>query len=307
MQILTTVLLVLVFIAEPSPAAPQHVVLAKTPILDEFPSSPPRPRPDGECLDTATILWEGAFSVHVEHGRFHGDLLVPLEDFIYDQAACQWEYELEHPTEIVHQRGMPGQESPGVPGSTESAPPIPGPIPDPVGIPPKDLTLATVNSLILRFQLAEPYEIYYAYDIDIADLPAPIATVKVELSPVEIPVGEYQGRTYEAEGFWETSCDDWVQKNAIGMEAQDPPGYESIVDHMVLTTSGTAETFQRGFAWMSCDSCECGGSVDFGYPMPPDYFWIPFGEVDRFWVEHSWQGSAGDSFSSVGQFTLEQQ
>jgi hypothetical protein len=308
-------LLALVVLAgQPIAAAPPEVIPAESPIADELICPPVHPL-EGDCSKTGSVTRDDAFIMSVQHGRLKGQFEVFLTEFDYNEEACRWEYELAEPVEIIDGSLFPWPGSEGSPRRGERAVTTRW-----LGVglaesEPLEVTLATLYTLTVQFRVAEPYAVYYSYNIGIAGLGAvdasgietPTATVTVCVAPIEIPPGEYQGRTYEAEGFWEESGNGWVQKNAIGMDMEDPPGQEAIVDHMVLTTAGQGETFQRGFAWMSCDSPGCGGSVDFSYPMPPDYVYIPFGEIERFWIEHSWQGSVGDEFSSVGRFTVEQQ
>ena len=161
------------------------------------------------------------------------------------------------------------------------------------------MVLGSLTTLEVRFQVGLPYEISYSYSINTAPNSNPGYTqCQVRCSPLGVYNETYQGRIYTSESALENiyDYDAGVIKRSLYYTG-DP--YDSMVEFH--TTNGV---FQRGFQYMSCDSDGCGMSINFLYPMPPDYFLIQGGNITKIWINSGWEGTPGDRYSSTQQFTV---
>lgn len=233
------------------------------------------------CSDTATLLDLNAARMQVSCNNLTGFYTITIDQLIYNDVSCKWEYEISSPIDIwgvisLYEQNIPIDVS---------------------------IKLAVVNMFKIKYKLTKPYEIEYIYDLQFENLLSQTAFFSLSTSRIGIPVGVYYGRIRADEGATEINYNNWLQKNAIYQGMNNPPGYSSMEYFQVQGQEGI-NTFQRGWAWMSCNSNGCSIQVGFQYPVPPDYFIIPFNEIDMFWIEHSFEGSVGDKFNALEKFTV---
>ncbi|MCG3136238.1 MAG: hypothetical protein HJJLKODD_00064 [Phycisphaerae bacterium] len=216
------------------------------------------------------------FKLQVKTGPMVGNFRAPLSSFTYDPAT--YTYRLQVSSFQIKSRVN------AIPANiTNRYTPV---------------LLGTLRNLDVQIKLVPPYRLRYSYQIDLADFAAhDQSLVEVDLTALDIEPGLYDGRIVAAEGMQEYigDSDGYVSKQAVGY-GKDP--YASM--QYFETTLGT---WQRGWAFMSCDSDTCAAGVSFYYPTPPDYFPIE-GVIDAFWIDAAWQGTTGDIFSSTNEFTV---
>lgn len=233
----------------------------------------------GYYYDDAYVNSYYAITIYVVNNGYEGYVSIPYSSFEYDWDYCRWEYNLSSPISI---NGSNSQH--------------------------QTRRVAVLNNLFVGFKLKLPYEIRYSYSAVLDEIPDGFGTprtpdtglIYIIPSDVIIPYGRYEARCRTTHGGTDTNGDGF-QNNAIGQEANDPSG-ENSMEYFYVDSETDRLFFERGFAWLSCEDDSMMYSIQ--SPSYPDYSEILDSSIFMFGIYNVLETSCGDNISGTEVFNL---